>query len=104
MAFAAQYRHELGHPGKRSARRRKLDDLRTDMHRQPDRLETGKLRREPVRRRDFGMRDPELVALAAGRDRGMRLGVDIGVDADRNPRDLKSTRLNSSHVWVAYAV
>ena len=88
MAFGAQSHHELSDPGKRSARRRKLDDLRTDMHRQPDRLETGKLRREPIRRGNFGMRDAELVALAAGRNRGVRPGVDIGVDADRDPRDL----------------
>ncbi len=62
------------------------------MHREADRLDARQIGGEAIGRRHLVMSDAELVALAAGRDAVERPGVDIGVDADRDPRGLPARR------------
>src|SRR6185312_7583129 len=84
--FGAQLADQPGETRKRAAARPQLLDLRADMHGEPDRLDPRQICRQPIGGDRVAAGDPELVALAPGRDAGMAAGIDIGVDPDRDPR------------------
>ncbi len=72
--------------------RRDFGDLRADVEIDADDVHMGALRRRLVQGARVGIGDAELVAFETGRDVGMRLGIDIRIDADRNRRALAQTR------------
>ena len=61
-------------------------DLTADMCRQPDRLDARQVGGAAIQPGGIGVGDAELVPRAAGADLGMGAGIDIGVDAQRDPR------------------
>ena len=70
----------------------RLGDLRADMDRDADRLDTGQMPRAAERVARMGEIDAELVLAVAGRNLGVGFGVDIGIDADRNARGVAHSR------------
>ena len=58
------------------------------MHREANRLDSRQLGRETIRRQHVVMGNAEFVFFAAGRDVGVRLRVNVGVDPKRDTRGL----------------
>ena len=63
-----------------------LDELRADMHGEPDGRDPGERRGETVGRRRLVEFDAEFVFFFAGGDLGVGQRVDIGVDPERDRR------------------
>ena len=64
------------------------DELRADVAIDAGDFEAGQARGLQIGRYGVAVRDAELVALQAGRDVGVRLRVDVGIDAQAHARDL----------------
>ncbi len=88
-------RHTLGNERHRQIgqrlggprQRRRLRDLRADVHVQPDDVQRGMLTDGARHRARCGNRHAELVGAEARGDVRVALGVDVGVDADRHARN-----------------
>ena len=84
VAVGAQRAHEIGEQREGVAERIELGDLAADMHvdaGDAHALELGGVGIDLARAAD---RNAELVLGLAGRDLGVGLGIDVGIDADRN--------------------
>src|SRR5438105_8781950 len=76
------------------------DALPIYMHLQANDVDARHLRGAFVKRGRIVEGDAEFVLMRAGRNVFVRVRINIGVHA----QDRKSTRLNSSHEWISYAV
>ena len=86
VAVVAQRSHEIGGTRERRVERREIGDLRADMHVDAGDAYAGQfggVRIDVARARD---RNAELVFGLARRDLGMRLRIDVGIDAQRRSR------------------
>ena len=81
---AAQHADKIGEQRERVAERIELDDLAADMHVDADDAHARKLRRAGIDGPRAADRNAEFVLRLAGRDLGMGLRIDVGIDADRN--------------------
>ncbi len=87
-AFGVEPGHHVEHFVDRVQVRRDLGDLRTDMAVDADHAQVRHGRGRAVGRQDFIERDAELVALQAGGDVRVGLGIHVRVDAQRHRRGL----------------
>ncbi len=88
VAVGAQRPHEFGQNPERGFHLGQISDLAADMHVGAGHFDSGQLRRAGIDRAGARDRNAELVFGLAGGDLGMGAGVDIGIDAQRNPRGL----------------
>ena len=84
VTIGAQRPHEIGQQRKRIVERLKLGDLAADMHVDAGNREAGQLCRAGVDLAGAADRNAELVLGLAGRDLGVGLRVDVGIDAHRD--------------------
>ena len=87
VAVGAQGAHELGQQREGVVERLQLGDLAADMHVDAGDLHARQLRRTGVDVARAADRNAELVLGLAGRDLGVGLRIDVGIDADRDVGD-----------------
>jgi hypothetical protein len=86
VAVGAQHLHEFGQQPEGGFQRPQIGDLAADMHVDAGDLDARQLCRAGIDRAGAGQRDAELVLGLAGRDLGVRPGIDVGIDPNRDPR------------------
>jgi hypothetical protein len=72
------------HGGHRGSERVEVEDLRADVHMQPQQAQSGTVLDAPHQVGGARRRQPELRALVAGEDMGVGVGRDSGGDADQH--------------------
>ncbi len=87
-AFGFQHPDQFQHAIERVAERRELGDLRADVHVDACDLQRVAARGQPIQLSCGAKRHTELVVLQSGRDVGMGLRINIGVDPDGDGRAL----------------
>ena len=87
VPVGAQLAHELGEQRERIPKRRQIGDLAADMHVDASDLEARQLGGMGIDRARAAQRNPELVLRLAGRDLGVGLGIDVGIDPHRDMGD-----------------
>ena len=88
MAVFAQLPDQPFQPAESTVERLQIGDLAADMHVDAGHFDAVQLGGERVDFACIGPGDAELVFLFAGRNLRMGTGIDIGVDAEGNPRPL----------------
>src|SRR5262249_18287430 len=92
----AQSVDELEHLVERRDERLHIGDLRADVRVDSGDANARQLRRPSVKWNGRVVRDSELALAQAGGNVRMRLGIDVGVDAQRYGRDLPCARCERS--------
>ena len=87
MAVGAQRAHEIGQQRKGVVERLQVGDLAADMHVDAGDLQPWQLGCAGIHLARAADRDAELVLGLAGRDLGVGLRVDVGIDAHRDVGD-----------------
>ena len=86
MPLGPQHRQHLGHDGEGAVEGPEIGDLRADMHVDAGHRDAGQGRRLGIDVAGAPDRDAELVLGLAGRDLGVGAGIDVGIEAERDPR------------------
>ncbi|MET4835320.1 hypothetical protein ABIF44_004727 [Bradyrhizobium japonicum] len=88
VAVAAQRLHEFGEDAERGLHLGEIGDLAADVHVGACDLDARKLCGARIDLAGIGDRNAELVLGLAGRDLGVRAGIDVGIDAHGDARGL----------------
>ena len=88
VAVGAQHLHEIRQDAIGGLQLAEIGDLAADMHVDAGDLDSRQLRRARIDLARMRDRNAELVLGLAGRDLGMRAGIDVGIDADGDARGL----------------
>ena len=86
VAVFTKRHHEVGEQGESVVKRRKVGDLRPDVHVDARHGEAGQLRGACINLTGARQRHAEFVFRLSGRDFPVRLGVNVRVNAHRDPR------------------